>query len=507
MLGGGSALRDRHIEELGKSARSVPLFPATRFPEHRPLQSSEKLMKFTFLGGAGEVTGSQHLLESEGRRILFDCGLFQGHRAEARAKNETFRCVPKQLDGVILSHAHVDHCGNLPGLYRAGYRGPIFCTPATADIAEVMLYDAAKIQAEDARYLRKALRPGHPPLDPLYDEGHVERTVKLFETLPYGDWHDVAPDVRLRFSEAGHILGSAITELELLDRGEWKRIVFTGDLGRRGLPMLRDPVRVAGCDVLITECTYADRVHPPADDLQAELKRIITTVAARGGRVIIPAFALGRTQTLLYFLNRLYNAGHMPDVPVYVDSPLSRQITLVYLRHSSALDASVQHELLTDRHPFSFPGLKVIQSSQESAALNHQAGPFVVIASSGMCESGRVVHHLKHGAGDARNCIVLIGFQAAHTLGRRIQERQPYLRIFDRDVPLRAEVEVLSGLSAHADAEDFRWWFDGLASDRGVGRAFLVHGEAPAAQAGAALLDNVCDEPPTIPQWGEAYEV
>jgi metallo-beta-lactamase family protein len=464
-------------------------------------------MRITFYGAAGEVTGSQHLIETDSRRILLDCGLFQGHRAEARAKNERFHCRPKTLDAVILSHAHMDHCGNLPGLYRAGFRGPIFCTPATADVAGVMLYDSAGIQAEDARYLRKKLHGPHPPIDPLYDEGHVDGTVKLFEDLPYGDWQHVGADVRIRFSDAGHILGSAITELELLDGGDWKRVVFTGDIGRRGLPLLRDPVRVGGCDVLITESTYADRVHPPADDIEAHLLRIITSVAARGGRVIIPAFALGRTQTLLYFLNRLYNAGKLPDVPVYVDSPLSKQITSIYAAHLHELDADLQRVLQTDRSPFAFPGLRVIQSAAESAALNRMQDPFVVIASSGMCEGGRVVHHLKHGAADERNGIVLIGFQAANTLGRRIQERQPFLRIFDRQVPLRAEVESLSGLSAHADAQDFQWWFEHLASDRGVGRAFLVHGEDAPARAGAALLNSVCDEPPTVPQFGESFTV
>jgi len=464
-------------------------------------------MKLTFLGAAGEVTGSQHLIETDGRRILLDCGLFQGHRAEARAKNERFHCTPKSLDAVILSHAHMDHCGNLPGLYRAGYRGPIFCTSATADVAGAMLYDSAGIQAEDARYLRKKLHGPHPPIDPLYDEGHVDGTVKLFETLPYAQWHDVGPDVRIRFSDAGHILGSAITELEVKDHGDWKRIVFTGDLGRRGLPLLRDPVRVGGCDVLITESTYADRVHPPTDDIEHHLQRIVTDVMARGGRLIIPAFALGRTQTVLYFLNRLQNAGRLPDVPVYVDSPLSKEITAIYTAHLHDLDAELQRELQTDRNPFSFPGLHVIQSAGESASLNRQKQPFVVVASSGMCESGRVVHHLKHAAADERNCILLIGFQAANTLGRRIQERQPTLRIFDRHVPLRAEVVSLSGLSAHADAEDFKWWFAHLASDRGVGRAFLVHGEPESAKAGAALLDHVCDEPPTIPQFGDAFEL
>ncbi|MBI1347936.1 MBL fold metallo-hydrolase [bacterium] len=464
-------------------------------------------MKITFYGAAGEVTGSQHLLECDGRRILFDCGLFQGHRAESRAKNERFHCDPKHLDAVILSHAHTDHCGNLPGLYKAGFRGPIFCTPATADVASVMLRDSAGIQEEDARYLRRKLGPHHPSVEPLYDEGHAERTVKLMETISYGEWHYLAPDVKLRFSDAGHILGSAITELEIQDKGEWKRVVFSGDLGRRGLPLLRDPQLVEGCDLLITESTYGDRIHPAAHDIEVHLERIIHQAAERRGRVIIPAFSLGRTQTLVYFLNRMFNEGRLPSIPVYVDSPLSLEITSVYKRHLNVLDAQLQRELQTDRDPFSFPGLRYIRSAAESASLNRLTDPFVVIASSGMCESGRVVHHLKHGAGDPNNTIVLIGFQAAHTLGRRIQERRPYLRIFDHEVPLKADVEALSGLSAHADAEDFKWWFDHFANNRGIGRAFIVHGEPTAATALAQLIDHVCDEPAIIPGFGDSFEV
>ncbi len=464
-------------------------------------------MKLTFLGAAGEVTGSQHLLECGDRRILFDCGMFQGHRAESRAKNERFLCDPKRLDAVILSHAHTDHCGNLPGLYKAGFRGPIFCTPATADVAAVMLYDSAGIQEEDAKYLRKKLRPGHPVIEPLYTEGHVKATLKLMEEVPYGGWHYLADDVKLRFSDAGHILGSAITELELTENGEWKRIVFTGDLGRRGLPLLRDPQLVEGCDVLITESTYGNRVHPAAHDIEVHLERIIRRAEQRGGRVIIPAFSLGRTQTLVYFLNRLFNQNRLPPLPVYVDSPLSNEITAVYKRHLRDLDTHVQQELQLDHDPFSFPGLRYVKSSSESAGLNRLTDPFVVIASSGMCESGRILHHLKHGASDEKNTIVMIGFQAAHTLGRRIQERQPYLRIFDRETPLKADVETLSGLSAHADAEDFKWWFDNFARNRGVGRAFIVHGEADAAQALAQLMDHVCDEHPVVPQFGESFEV
>lgn len=464
-------------------------------------------MKLTFLGAAGEVTGSQHLLETSHRRILLDCGLFQGHRALSREKNERFFCDPKRLDGVILSHAHTDHAGNLPGLYKAGYRGPIFCTPATADVAKVMLYDSSKIQAEDARYLRKKLAAPHPHLEPLYDDGHVERTVKLFETLPYGEWHELAPDVKLRFCDAGHILGSAIVELEIDDDGTRKRIIFTGDLGRRGLPLLRDPVRVDGGDVLITESTYADRLHEPSADIAKHLERIIRQTAARGGRVIIPAFSLGRTQTLVYFLNGLFNRGLLPKVPVYVDSPLSKEITSVYRYHMRELDIDFQREMQQDQDPFLFPGLRYVQSASESAGLNHLQEPFVVIASSGMCETGRIVHHLKHGAADPKNSIVIIGFQAEHTLGRRIVEQQPFLRIFDRETPLKAEVEVLNGLSAHADADDFQWWFKRLAETGGVGESFIVHGESRGAQAMMSLLKNISNEPPRIPQYRQSFEI
>lgn len=464
-------------------------------------------MKITFLGAAGEVTGSQHLIETDSLRILLDCGLFQGHRAESRLKNEHFYCGPKSLDGVILSHAHADHCGNLPGLYKAGYRGPIFCTPATADVAEVMLHDSAHIQEEDARYLNRKQPKGAPRVQPLYDDGHVSAIVKRFETIPYGDWHELGKGFRLRFSDAGHILGSAITEMEILEKGDWKRVVFTGDLGRRDTPLLRDPERVEGCDILITESTYGNRIHPPADDIKAHLKAILKRAVERGGRVIIPAFSLGRTQTFVYFLNQLYSAGELPAIPVFVDSPLSREITSIYRHHPEAMDVDCHRELQSDNDLFSFPGLHYIASQSESMQLNHRQGAFVVIAASGMCEAGRVVHHLLHGIGDPNNTVVLIGYQAENTLGRRIHDRVPTVRILDHLIDLRAEVESLEGLSAHADAEDFKWWFEGLASVRGVGRAFIVHGEHASAMALSQLLDHVCDEPPTLPRFRESFEV
>lgn len=464
-------------------------------------------MKITFLGAAGEVTGSQHLIETSGRRILLDCGLFQGPRAESRRKNEQFHCRPADLDAVILSHAHIDHCGNLPGLYRAGFRGTVFCTAPTADVADVMLRDAAKIQQEDARYLQRKLRPGHPPVEPLYDESDVQGLMKRFQPLEYHTWHELSDDVRVRFSDAGHILGSAITELHIKDAGEIKRITFTGDLGRRNMPLLRDPEPLGGCDVLITESTYGNRVHPEADDLKAALVRIFTEAIKLEGRVIIPAFSLGRTQQLVYFLNELFNEGQLPHIPIFVDSPLSRTITNVFRRHYDILDSEVARTIEKDKDPFGFSCLTYVATHDESIELNKRTGAFVVIAASGMCESGRVVHHLKHGVSDERNTVVIIGYQAPYTLGRQIVDRRPYVRIFDREYPLRAHVEKLEGLSAHADLPDFKWWFEQMVKDEGIGRAFLVHGEPEAARSLAAVLDNLANEPSVVPQFGDSFDV
>ncbi len=464
-------------------------------------------MKITFNGAASEVTGSQHLLEFTDLRVLLDCGFFQGHRAEARSKNETFRCDPPNLDAVILSHAHIDHSGNLPGLYRAGFRGPIFCTDPTADVAEIMLLDSARIQAEDTKYLARHLKQGQRPPQPLYDEDDVRAVVRLMEPMPYGQWFELHPALKLRFREAGHILGSAICELEFKERARTRRLVFTGDLGRRNLPLLHDPEIVDGCDILITESTYGNRVHQPASDLKQELLQIIKDAVNDGGKVIIPAFSLGRTQRVVYYLNQLTNEGLLPEVPVFVDSPLSNRLMSVYRRHADVLDEEVQDTLLLDADAFGFHGLTYISNRDESIALNRRKGPFVVIAASGMCENGRVVHHLKNSVEDAKNRIVIIGFQAAHTLGRRIVERREKISIFNRQYKLEAQVKILNGLSSHADVEDFKWWFDGLASLGGVGQAFLVHGEPESAAGLAAILRDYCNEDPIIPQLYDSFEV
>lgn len=462
-------------------------------------------MRITFLGAAGEVTGSQHLIETRDVRLLLDCGLFQGPRAVARRKNEVFGCRPRDLDAVILSHAHIDHCGNLPRLYAQGFRETVFCTEATADVAELMLMDSARVQFEDAKYLSRKLKPGHPPVDPLYTEDDVRGLMRNVHPLAFREWHELGHGVAVRFLPAGHILGSAITELRLKDRGQVARIVFTGDLGRRQMPLLVDPEPVEGADLLITESTYGDRVHPPLADTAEELLRIIRAAVEKRGKVILPAFSLGRTQQVVYYLNRLFNEGRLPRLPIFVDSPLATRLTRIFRRYDAQMDEDVQSTRQSDPDVFGFSTLTYIESQRDSMALNDRAGPCVIISASGMCEGGRVVHHLKHAVGDARNTICLMGYQAPHTLGWQIASRRPYVRIFDRETPLRAHVEQLSGLSAHADAEDFRWWFhESTRAGYSFGKACLVHGEPASAQALAGILRDYCDEEPIIPGFGES---
>lgn len=466
-------------------------------------------MKLTFLGAAGEVTGSQHLIETSTRRILLDCGLFQGRDRETRPKNERFLCSPQKLDAVILSHAHIDHCGNLPGLYKAGYRGPIYCTRATAEIAAVMLRDSARIQEEDARYLRRKHHAVGRELavEPLYSEDDAKAVARRFEYVRFNEWEVVDDDFRFRLRHAGHILGAAMIELDLRENGEWKRVAFSGDLGRRDIPILPDPETIERCDALICESTYGDRVHPDPGDVRTRLGEIICEASRRRGKVIIPAFSLGRTQMLTYLLNDLRNQNSLCRVPVYVDSPLAVRLTDIYREHAEIMDSDVQDILKYDEDVFDFEGLHYVRSQDESMALNRQQGPFVVISAGGMCENGRVVHHLKHAISDEDNTVLIIGFQAEHSLGRQLVEHRQEVSIFGRTYPVRARIEVINGLSAHADAEDFRWWFRAISRAGGVGQVFLVHGEERAAQALSSLVAEHSDLPPVIPQFGQSFDI
>jgi len=438
-------------------------------------------MHVTFSGAAQEVTGSCHILEVGGRTVLLDCGLFQGRRAESRRKNEVLPLPVDRIDAIILSHAHIDHAGRLPFLVRQGYDGPIHATAATRDLCAIMLADSARIQLKDAEFLA---RRGAEHAEPLYDPDDATRVLQQMIGLPYDRWFDVVAGVRARFSDAGHILGSASVTVECMEEGRTVRLVFSGDVGRSGLAIIRDPhPPEGGADVVIMESTYGNRDHLPIADARAELGRIVRETAKRGGRVIIPAFAVGRVQELVYDLHALARAGEIPRLPIYIDSPLATSATQVFELHPECFDHTEDLVKAVDEL-FHFDLVHFTRDTAESKALNAARGPMVIISPSGMAESGRVLHHLAHGASDHRNTILVVGFMAEHTLGRRIVERRESLRIFGAQVPLLAQVEILNGYSAHADRHELERWLDAVSRGGPARpRVLLVHGEPPAQQA------------------------
>jgi metallo-beta-lactamase family protein len=443
----------------------------------------------TFSGAAQEVTGSHHLLTVGDHTIALDCGMFQGQRTQAREKNARLPFPPDRLSGVILSHAHIDHAGRLPYLVKEGYSGTVWCTPATRDLCAIMLADSAHIQEKDAEFLR---RRGREAVTPLYTTVDVPPLMQRMVAVPYDTPFDAAPGIRATFVDAGHILGSASVVLDCSESGKTRTLVFSGDIGRWGQPIIRDPRPPAvAADLVIMESTYGDRDHPPAEDMRERLGQVVRDTASKGGRVLIPAFALGRTQEILYDLHALVRAGRIPPVPVYIDSPLAADATTVFAAHPDIFDRG--EELVQDvTHLFRFDLVHFTRDVSESRALNTQRGPMVIIAASGMAEVGRILHHLLNGASDPRNCILIVGFQAEHTLGRRIVERRPMLRIFGEEVPLRARVEVLNGYSAHGDRTELTRWLDAVRHGEAGGRApsvCLVHGEAPAQSALTTRLE------------------
>lgn len=453
-------------------------------------------MHIEFSGAAREVTGSCHILRvgtgDAQRTVLLDCGMFQGRRSESRLKNAKLPVPVDEIDAIVLSHAHIDHAGRLPYLVAQGYKGTIWCTAATRDLCAIMLADSAHIQEKDAEFLAKH-RDEH--IEPLYRVEDATRTQEQMIGMPYHKWFEVTDGVRAMFTEAGHILGSASVALELREGSETRRVVFSGDIGRSGLPIIRDPEPPPlGGDVILCESTYGNRDHESVEGARDQLAECIRRTAARGGRVLIPAFAVGRTQELLYDLHLLLRDGKIPSIPIYLDSPLATAATSVFAMHPEVFDRSealVRHT--TDL--FDFPLVQFTRDVSESKALNNRHGPMIIIAASGMAESGRILHHLRFGAPDARNTILIVGFQADHTLGRRIVERRNMLKIFGEEVPLAAEVEVLNGYSAHGDRTELARWLDavrahGAADGRRDPQVYLVHGEPDAQEAFASQLRN-----------------
>lgn len=458
-------------------------------------------LRLTFHGAAGEVTGSMHLLEAAGARLLLDAGLFQGRRAEANAKNRQLPFDPRRLDLIVASHAHIDHTGRLPLLVRQGFHGPIYCTPATRDLAAVMLPDAAHIQEKDAATLQR--RRGEVA-EPLYTLADAIAVQELMLGVPYRRPINLRRHLALEFSEAGHILGSASVALRITE-GINHRLVFSGDIGRPGLPIIRDPQPPQGpVDTLIIESTYADRTHESVADAEASLAAHVQRVAARGGKVIIPSFAVGRAQELVYALHALYRAGEIPRIPIFIDSPLAVDATQVFRLHPEAFDH--RERLVDEGQPlFDFPLVTYVRDVAASKHLNTLTGPAIIIAASGMCENGRILHHLANQVGDHRNLVLLVGFQAEHTLGRRLQEGATVARIFGEDLPRRAEVASLGGYSAHADRNELRAWVKALGGP--IRRAFCVHGEPTALEAMRALLLEEGVGEVIIPKPGESFDL
>ncbi|MCA9489427.1 MAG: MBL fold metallo-hydrolase [Myxococcales bacterium] len=443
------------------------------------------MIELTTLGAAKTVTGSKHLLRTTRAKVLLDCGLFQGHRSEANARNRAFSIPVDDLDAVVLSHAHLDHSGALPILYKLGYRGPVYCTPATRDLLAPMLMDSANIQVSDARHIAKRIARGQrdlEPVEPLYDEEDVSGLLGLVVSEPYHRTFDAAPGIRVTFDDAGHVLGSAIVTVDIEDRGSRRRLVFSGDLGRHHLPILRDPQVPSDADVLLMESTYGDRLHGPMEVTEDALCEVVTRTVERGGRVLIPSFALERAQEVVYALKKLRASGRLPKIPVYVDSPLTVALTAVFRLHPECYDKEAARLLRSSDSPFDFDGLRYVSDVDDSKAIDTTPGPKIIIAASGMCEGGRVLHHLLAMCADPKNTILIVGFQAEHTLGRRLVERRPEIRIFGEIRPLRAEVVTLNGFSAHADQTGLIEWADRVARQGTLSRIVLVHGE-PGPQA------------------------
>ncbi len=463
-------------------------------------------MKIKFHGAVRTVTGSLHIVEtSRGEFVLLDCGLFQGRRKDAREINETLPLNPKHVKAVILSHGHIDHIGNLPTWVSRGLNCPVYATRATGDLCGIMLRDSAHIQEWDAEHVNKHRRKWEKPIEPLYRVEHAEAALRLIQKKYYRQWFEVLPGLRAMFYDTGHILGSASVLLEEKQNGIKKRLGFTGDVGRPMRVILKDPAPLPkGADVLISESTYGDRIHPPKGDLADALCSIVKKTVKKGGKLIIPAFALGRTQALLYVLYGLQKKGLLPSIPVYVDSPLASRATEIVHAHPECYDAEAKDIYRDEGTLFAIEGYTCITSVEGSKELNVKRDPCIIISASGMCEAGRVLHHLVHGIDNDRNTILFVGFQADHTLGRKLVEGWPTVRIFGRKKTVKAKIEVMNGFSGHADRNELTAY---LEQARPAGPLYLVHGDERQATAFEEHLEKRGFPDVRIPYQGHEWKL
>jgi metallo-beta-lactamase family protein len=466
-------------------------------------------MKLQFLGAVRTVTGSMHLLTVNGSRILLDCGLYQGKRQESFERNRNLPFDARTIDSMVLSHAHIDHSGNIPSLVKSGFRGNIYSTPATRDLCSAMLRDSGHIQEYDAYYVnKKRARKNLPPVEPLYTVEDATISLENFVSVGYNRSLPIAPGVNLTFQDAGHILGSAIVVLDIEENGKRSRLVFSGDLGRKGMPILKDPQLVEDVDHLIIESTYGDRTHDPIETTDKALQDVIVAAYRQGGKVIVPAFSVGRTQELVYALHRLTEAQKIPNLPIFVDSPLSVNVTEIFRLHPECYDEEVNQFLAAShqRDPFGFHRLTYVRSVERSKEINFLREPAIIISASGMCEAGRILHHLKNNVEDPRNTVLIVGWQAPYTLGRRLVERQPVVKIFGEEYNLRARVTTINGFSAHADREELLDYVRELGAAR-LRSASVVHGEEPASLALADGLRGLGVSRAIVPQPAEEIEL
>jgi len=440
-------------------------------------------MRVNFHGAAHTVTGSQHLLEINGHRLLLDCGLYQGRRSETYIRNLNFAYDPSKVDAVILSHAHIDHCGNLPNFVKNGYEGPIYATHATVDLATIMMADSGRIQESDAEFVnKKRLARGEETIAPLYTEADAERAAQLFHPLDYEQPFVPVSGVVARFIEAGHILGAAAVSLEIEENGRKTRFWFSGDIGRYDIPLLRDPILPTDVDYMIMECTYGDKAHNDPSIAFDEFRDIVSRTLKRGGKVIIPAFAVGRTQELVYHLNMMMFTKDVPPAPVFVDSPLAVNASQIFKKHPECFDDETRWFVQQASHPaLDFKLLTYVQSVEESKALNLRKDPMVIISASGMAETGRILHHLRNNIENPKNTVCIVSWQAPHTLGRRLADREKQIKIFGEPYTVNAEIATIGGLSGHAGQDLLTSYAVNIRDT--VKRIFLVHGEATPAAA------------------------
>lgn len=464
-------------------------------------------MRLIFHGAAREVTGSSHIVEINGYRILLDCGLHQGKRKEAFEQNRQFGYDPKSLDAVVLSHAHMDHSGNLPTLVKAGFEGTIYCTDATADLCDIMFRDCAYIQIRDVEYInKKRLKQGKNPFEPLYTEEDAAYACTRLKPIRYGAHTEILPGVEVTFSDAGHILGSAFSTIDYKENNDKRRLFFTGDIGRRNIPILKDPQIVGDIDYLITESTYGDRKHPDREDVKQHLQKVVNLVCQRKSKLIIPAFSIGRTQLIVYLLNQLHSEGKICPVPVYVDSPLSSAATDIYNKHIECWDKDAVEFMINNGRPFNFKGLKYTEKVEDSMKLNDMPGPMIIISASGMIEAGRILHHIKNNIDNPDNIILIVGYMAENTLGRKIAEKQREVKIFGEMMPLKAQVEEIAALSAHADKLEMIDLFR-KADPKRIKHCFCVHGEDNALEHFSQSLREEGMQQVSVPSPSDIFDL